>query len=164
MRFLKDFLFTDDYLIRGHVKTGEHRLSTFLNKTHRRFLNVEEATLIRHDGSDRIHVPNMQVCVHEILFAYEAEDTGDDVLRSLAEGARDEIHITACFSGPKPLQIAGNVHRRILDAKSGGHHDFIVMINPVHVEPVKNSDPEYDTIRHMPYAIINKNRIAFIFQ
>jgi len=164
MRFLKDYLFTDNFLIRGHVKTGEHRLSTFLNKTHKRFLDLEEATLIRHDGSGRIHAPKMQVRIHDILFAYESEDTGDDVLKSLAAGARDEIRMTACFNDSTSLQITGNVHRRVFDSTGARQHDFIVVIKPELRELAGSSAPDYDTLRNMPYAIVNKNRIAFLFQ
>jgi len=164
MRFLKDHLFTENFLIKGHVNTGEYRLSTFLNKIQKQFLEMEEVTLIRHDGRDRIHAPRMQVRIYDILFAYESEDAGDSVLKSLAEGVRDETYVTAYFNIPTPLQISGRVHKRIFDSIGTRQNEFIVVIKPEIQTLIENCTPEYDTIRDMPYAIINKNRVAFLFQ
>ncbi len=164
MIFMKDHLCTDTYLVRGHVTTGEHRLSTFLNKMPRQFLDVEAATLIRHCGGERMHVPEMKMHMREILFAYETENTGDDVLRSLAESAGNKVCVTAQFSGIMPLQITGKVYCRVLDSMARQPHGFIVMMEPVLRGFAENPGPEYDTVRNMPYAILNTNRIAFLYR
>ena len=164
MRFLKDHLFTEDFLIKGHINTGEYRLSNFLNKTHSRFLVVEEAILIRHNGSDPIHASWMQVRIQDILFAYESEETGDDVLRNLSEQSRNEARMTGYFNSTTPVQITGKVHKRVLDAGSTQQHNFFVVTEPEIQGLTVNPAPEYDTIRHMPYVIVNKNRLSFLFK
>lgn len=164
MRFLKDLLFTDLFLIKGHANTGGQRLSTFLNKTPKRFLEMEEATLIKHDGSDRFFSPWMQVRVNDIIFAHEMEVTGDEGLRLLAEREKDSIEITAYFSGITPLQLSGKVRKRALDSEALNDHDFIVMIEPILQGLTLNPAQEYAIVENLPYVILNKNRLAFIFQ
>lgn len=164
MRFLKDVLYTDTFLIKGHVKTGEKRLSTFLNNTRKHFIEVVEATLLRHNGRDRIPAPRMQVHIRDVLFAHESENTGDEVLRNLAKQQRDEIGITAYFSSSTPLQISGKIHKRAFDSNPNRNHDFIVVVQPEFQGLPGNTAPEYELFRDLQYVIVNRDRIAFLFQ
>jgi hypothetical protein len=162
MIFLKDYLYLETCLIRGHGRTGETRLSNFLNRTHQRFLEVEEAAVIWHDTGDRVQAPHMEVRIQDILFAYESEDTGDDILRNLAGHTRDEIEATAHFGGGNRLRISGKVSPRALDFKSARQHNFFVMIQPSLQGFPAGPVPEYRTIRQMPYAIVNMERLSIL--
>ena len=164
MRFLKDVLYTDTFLIKGHVNTGERRLSGFLNNTRNRFIEVEEATLIRHDGGDCIPAARMQVHIRDILFAHESEDTGDEVLRNLAKHKRDEIRMTAYFSSATPLQLSGRIPRRAFDQDAHLPDDFIVVVHPEFRGLPANDAPEYALLRDLHYVIVNRDRLAFLFQ
>ena len=164
MRFLKDVLYTDTFLIKAHVNTGERRLSGFLNDTRKRFIEVEEATLLKHDGGDRIPASRMQVHIRDILFAHESEDTGDEILRNLAKQQRDEIRMTAFFSSATPLQISGRIPRRAFDSDARRLHDFIVVVQPEFQGLPFKTAPEYDLFRNLHYVIVNRDRIAFLFQ
>jgi hypothetical protein len=164
MKFFKDLLFTDMFLIKGHVNTGGHRLSTFLNNAHRRFLDMEEATLIKHDGSGRITAAWIQVRVDDIIFAHELESSGDEGLKLLAERERDDIDIAAHFSGNPGLQLSGKVRKHTLDAETLSKHDFIVVIEPRFEGLAIPPDPEYAIFNNMSYAIVNRNRLALIFR
>jgi hypothetical protein len=164
MRFFKDILFTDTFLIKGHVNAGGQRLSTFLNNARKRFLDVEEATLIKHDGSGRITAAWVQVQVDDILFAHELEGSGDEGLKLLAERERDNIEIAARFGGIPCLQISGKVRKHFLDSDTPRVHDFIVIMEPRFEGLVIPPEPEYAVFENLPYAIVNRNRLALIFR
>ena len=164
MRYLKDLLFTDKYLIKGHVHTGSQRLSTFLNNTRKHFLEMEEATLIKHDGGDRTQAEWMLVRVNDILFAYEMEETGDEALRNLAAPDRAEIAVTVHLKYDPPMQLSGLVRSRAIDSDTPGNHDFFVMVKPMLQGFPAKAAPEYAVLRDIPYLIVNRDRIAFIFR
>jgi len=164
MRFLKDVLYTDTFLIKGHINTGDRRLSSYLNNARQRFIDVEEAVLVKHNGEDRIPASSMQVHIRDILFAHESEDTGDQTLRNLANQQRDEIGVTAYFSSLAPLQLSGRIHKRALDSDARRHYDFIVVVQPEFQGLPDNTAPEYDLLRNLDYVIVNRDRLAFLFR
>ena len=164
MRFLKDLLFTDRYLIKGHIKTGGQRLSTFLNSTRKRFLEMEEATLIKHDGGERIHAELVSVRLNDILFAYEMEEAGDEGLRNLGVQAKAELEITIYLSADMPLQMSGMVRTRAMNSDALRKHDFVVMLNPILRGFAAKPAPEYALLKNVPYLIVNRDRISIIFQ
>jgi hypothetical protein len=165
MRYLKDLLLTDRFFIKGHINTGGQRLSTFLNSTSKRLLEMEEVTLVKLDGEERVLSAWMQVRVDEIILAHEMEAAGDEGLRLLAErGRREEIAVTAHFSSNAPLQLLGKVSKRAIDCNSPRPHDFIVVLEPKLRGLTGKLAHEYAVFENLPYVIVNKNRLAFIFQ
>jgi hypothetical protein len=163
MRYLKDLLFTDTHLIKGHIHTGGQRLSTFLNTTRKRFLEMEEATLIKHSGGESAQAGKMLVSIDDILLAYEMEVTGDEAMRQLGDRIRDEMSITAHFSGDIPLELSGKVRKRAIDADVLRDHDFVVVLQPVLRGLTAKPAPEYSILEDPPYVIANRKRIAHIF-
>jgi hypothetical protein len=164
MRFLKDLIITDTFIIKGHANTGGQRLSTFLNSTRKRFLEMEEAMLVKHDGSSRVAAGWLQVQVNDILFAHELEDSGDEGLRHLSERNKDDYVVTAYFGGSLPLQLHGMVRQHALDSGTLRDNDFIVVVAPRLAGLAISALPEYALIENLPYAIVNKNRLALIFR
>ena len=163
MKYYKDVLFTDRYLIKGHVKTGSQRLSTFLCNARRRFVEMEGATLIDHDKLDRLQVERVLVSVDEILIAYEMEETGDEGLRTLGvrEKAEMEIHIE--LNAGTPIRLSGKVRRRTMEWGAFRNHDFIVVVDPaLDGFRIKHS-PEYSFLKGIRYMIVNSNRAAIIY-
>lgn len=162
MRYVKDLVFTDRYLIKGHAHTGAERLSSFLNSTRKHFLEMEEATLVKHDGGERIQTARIMVRVEDILFAHEMEETGDAVLRNLAARDKPEIPVAIHLRCHPPIQLSGLVRKRTMVSDKLLNHDFIVMVNPVIRGFTANSAPEYALLENVPYLIVNRNRITLI--
>jgi hypothetical protein len=162
MRFLKDFLFTDSYLIKGHIKTGEQRLSTFLNNTRRRFLEMEEPTLIGHDGLERVRTEFAMIRINEILLAYEMEDTGDEGMRTLGGQHTAELQIHVYLDSSQPLELSGKVRERALESEVHRAHDFIVVMSPVLKGFPEKLPPEFSFFSNAPYLIVNRDRVTLI--
>jgi hypothetical protein len=162
MKFHKDLLFTDKHLIKGHIKTGGQRLSTFLNSTRKKFLEMEEALLISHDGKDRIKTDFALVRINEILFAYENEETGDEVMRNLGGRQTAEQPILIHLNSTVPLQLSGKVRKRALESEAIRWHDFFVIMNPVLNGFSAKPAPEYSFIKNVPYLIVNRDRSAIM--
>jgi hypothetical protein len=163
MRYLKDLLFTDTYLIKGHINTGGQRLSTFLNNTRKCFLEMEEATLIKHIGGKSVQAGHILISIDDILLAHEMEITGDEGMRQLGDRARDEMAITAHFSGDIPLQLSGKVRKRAMDADMPRDHDFLVFLQPVLQGLTAKLAPEFSILENPAYVIANRKRISYIF-
>jgi hypothetical protein len=164
MRYLKDLLFTDQYLIKGHAHTGGQRLSSFLNSTRKRFLEMEEATLIKHNGGDRLQIEWMLLRVNDILFAYEMEQTGDAGLRNIAARDKPEMAVTIHLKWDTPMQLSGMVRKRAMNSDMLFNHDFLVMINPILQGVTAKPVPEYALLENVPYLIVNRDRIAFMMR
>lgn len=161
MRYVKDLLLTDMFLLKGHVKTGDQRLSTFLNTTPKRFLEMDEVTFVKHTGGESVSVPQMLVRVEEILLAHEMEETGDEGLKHLAEREKDEAAVTVFFGGAMPLQLSGKVSKRAVE-RATSRHDFIVVVEPVLQVFTGKASHEFAIFEDLPYLIANRARLAFI--
>ncbi len=164
MRYLKDLLFTDRFLIKGHAHTGGQRLSSFLNGARKRFLEMEESTVVQHSGGVRTQAEWMMVRVDDILFAYEMEQTGDEALRKLASRDKPEIPVVFHLKCSPPVQLSGLVRKRAIRSDMLPAHDFIVMVNPEIRGLPAESSPEHALLESAPYLIVNRDRISFIFR
>lgn len=162
MRFLKDLLFTDKHLIKGHVKTGGQRLSTFLNNNRKRLLEVEEAALITHHGGNRAQSSLLMARINDILFAYEMEESGDEGLRNLGGRDKAELAVQIHLASDAPLLLTGLVRKRALDSDATRRHDFLVLMKPSLKGFTAPAAPEYALIKGAPYLIVNRDRISII--
>ncbi len=164
MRYIRDLLLTDHFLIRGHINTGGQRLSTFLNNTPKSFLEVEETTLSSPAGSERFSAARIMVRLHEIILAHEIEEAGDETLKLLAEQEKNQTAVAAFFSGTRPFQLVGKVSERAIERTAGSHADFIVMVEPRFRETAGYAGVDYAAFRNLPYVIANRNRISVVFR
>ncbi len=160
MRYVKDLLVTDDFLIRGHVATGGRRLTDFLNATPRAFLEVDEATIVRHRGGAPDGPGAALVKVDEVLLAHElVEAGGDEGLRALAADADRELTgirlELACRSG---LSVTGRVGRRLF--ADLGANRFIVVDSPEVAGFFGLAGGVPGPIRDLRYLIVNRTRVA----
>ncbi len=162
MRYLKDLLVTDRFLIRGHIGTGGQRLTTFLNNTPRRYVEMNEATIVEHCRRDPSYFARTFVRLQEILLAYEMEETGDEILKTLAERDRYEVPVTAHFGGCLSLQIQGTMSRRVLDRDASGGLDFIIVLKPEIRGLANRTEGEYEVLDNLPYIIANRERMALL--
>jgi hypothetical protein len=164
MRYRKDRLVTDRFLLKGHANTGNHRLSTFLNNSRKHFLEMDDVTLIKHDGSENFTAEWMLVHMDDIILAHEIEETGDEGLKGLSERQKDEISVTVHFDGNSSLRLSGKVRKSTLNISGSRPHDFIVMVEPeIRGLPIAEI-PEYGIFENLSYVIVNRKRIAFITQ
>jgi hypothetical protein len=162
MRYLKDLLLTDTYLLRGHVNTGGQRLSTFLNTTPKRYVEMNEATLLCRNSAGPVAIRRLQVRIDEILLAHEMDEAGDETLRILAERAKDEAQLAIHFGGPLPLEVAGKASRRVVEREAAGVHDFMVIIDPAIRGLPDWAAHESALLNGLPYLIANRGRMALI--
>jgi hypothetical protein len=162
MRYLKYIFLTDTFLINGHLNTGGQRLSTFLNNTRRRLLNLDEVTLVNHIQGDSAQSAALLVRTDEILLAHELEEAGDERLRLLAEQGRDEVAISAHCSGTFPFQLSGSVSRHTLDRCASGRQGFIVILRPRLLIMGDKAVDRCAVFESLPYVIVNSNRLALI--
>ncbi len=162
MLFVKDLLLTETFLLKGHVKTGDQRLSTFLNSTRRQFLEMDEVTVVNHVRGERVLIAQTLVRVEEILLAHEMEETGDETLKHLAEREKDEVTVTAHFGGAMPLRFSGKASRRAIERDVSTPHDFVVVVEPKIPDLASRAAPEYAAFANLPYVIANRRRLALI--
>ncbi len=162
MRYLKYIFLTDTFIINGHLNTGGQRLSTFLNNTRRRLLNLDEVTFVNHIQGESAQSAALLVRTDDILLAHELEEAGDDRLRLLAEQGRDEVAISARFSGAFPFRLSGNVSRHTLDRCASSHQGFIVILRPRLLIIGDKAADRCGAFQDLPYVILNTNRLALI--
>jgi hypothetical protein len=164
MRYIRDLLLTDNFLIKGHIHTGGQRLSTFLNNTPRSFLEIEETTLTSPVHSERIAAARIMVRVDEIILAHEIEEAGDESLRLLAEMEKNQVEVTAFFGGTRPFQLAGKVSERAIERTRSRRYDFMVVVEPKFQETTGQAGHDYSAFENLPYVIANRNRVSMIFR
>jgi hypothetical protein len=161
MMYLKDMILTDTFLLKGHIGTGGHRLSSFLNNIPKRFLEIDEVTVTDPIRDVRFTNTRMMLRVEEIILAYEMAETGDESLRLMAAQERDEVTVTARFSGATQLIAYGRVSRRTLEHDMPGQHEFIVLSEP-RLEGLPGI--AQDAFKDVTYVIANRSRIALIYE
>ena len=162
MKYLKDLLITDRFLLKGHVDTGNQRLSNFLNDAGRHFIEMNEAALLIHEGGERISVPRMLLRTDEILIAHEIGDAGDEGMKALAERQKDDLDVANRFSRLPSLQLSGKVRKRAMNAGALYQNHFVVVVEPQITGLPLREASEYALMETVYYVIVNTHRIAFV--
>ncbi len=161
MKYFKDCFLTDDFFIKGHVPTGGGRLSTLLNRPHRQFVEVEDATCIRAPDC-RLQAARVLLRIDEILMAHEACEAGDCGLRVLAGQAAERVEVVVHVSGRAPLEVRGRLRRSLYEREDPGMRPFVVLTEP----RIRASDGAADLVRRFPekldYVILNLGRASLI--
>lgn len=164
MDFVKDLILTESFLIKGTVRTGERRLSTHLNSMSGPFVEVRDATMIGVNQGERIVSSRALIQSREILLAHELIDlAGDAVLKQLSEVGRERVLVSLYLGGKLPLEVSGKLLRGAYDRNDLGDRDFLVMIDPVIEGLSGHSEREFKTLLDVPYVIINRRRVAYLF-
>jgi hypothetical protein len=123
---------------------------------------MEEPTLIRHDGLDRIQTEFAMIRINEIMIAYEMEETGDEGMRNLGGQHAAELQIHIYLNANPPLQVSGRVRKRTIESEALRKHDFIVLMNPVLKGSSGKLPPECAFFANVPYLIVNRDRAILI--
>lgn len=164
MEYVKDLFLTDSFLIKGYVKTGGRRLSTWLNNYKARFIEVHDATLVGVNQGDRIVTARAMINVDEILLANELIDSaGDHSLRALADGDKDRALVNLYFGGKLPLEVSGKMLKRAYNRTDLGEQDFLVVTEPSVEGLNAKKQREFAVLKRAAYLIVNRKRIAYVF-
>jgi hypothetical protein len=98
-------LYTDAYVVRGSLRTRQHRLSDILNLAEEDFLVLADATFKRFGQAGVAHEAAFaQVNLSAVLFA-----VADSTVEPVAELRTPKVTETARISIP-PFEIVGRIH------------------------------------------------------
>jgi len=161
---VKDLFLTDSFLVKGYVKTGGRRLTTYLNSLSSRFLEVHDATMIGVQKGDRIVTARAMVSVEEVLLANELiESAGDEMMKSLADPEKDRTLVNLYFSGKLPIEVTGKMLRRAYNRSDLGEQDFLVVTEPSIDGLGSHKAREFSVLKQAPYVVVNRRRLAYVF-
>ncbi len=164
MEYVKDLFLTDSFLVKGYVKTGGRRLSTFLNSYGSHFLEVHDATMIGVVKGDRIVTARAMINIREILLAHELiESAGDELQKTLADPAKDRALVNLYFSGKLPIEVTGKMLSRAYNRNDLGSQDFLVVTEPSIEGMGGKAAREFSVLKRASYLIVNRRRLAYVF-
>ena len=163
LTIVSDLLLTDSFLIKGNVENKYTRLSTILDEYRRYFIKVRDATLIDLNSCERITTPLLQVNVDEILLGHEFLDSGGD--QHLRELAKNQVlhRVRVFYTGALNVEFGGEVKPGAYEADDRSSRRFFIMRNPVVRGFNDPGDPDLKLLNKMPYAILNKLRLSYIY-
>lgn len=163
LTIVSDLLLTDSFLIKGSIENKYTRLSQVLDEHRRYFLKVRDATLVDLNSCERIQTPLLHVNVDEILLAHEFLDSGGD--QHLRELARDNnLHrVRVFYTGSLNVEFAGEVRPGCYEADDRSTRRFFVMRSPVMRGFNERGDEDLKLLTKLPYAILNKLRLSYIY-
>lgn len=164
LTIVSDLLLTDCFLIKGNVEHKYARLSQVLDEHRRYFLRVRDATLIDLKSLDRIRTPLVHVNVDEILFAHEYLDEAGDEYRRLLSANQQELHrVRMFYTGNLNVELSGFVRPGAYEADDHVSRRFIVMRKPTLRGFDARSDAELEGLQSLPYLIVNKLRLSYVY-
>jgi hypothetical protein len=160
---VSDLLLTDSFLIKGNVEGKYTRLSQILDEQRKYFLKVHDATLVDLNSCERIQTPMLHVNVDEILLAHEFLDGGGD--QHMRDLARDQKlnRVRVFYTGALNIEFAGEVRPGCYEADDRSTRRFFTMRSPVVRGFNERNDPDLKLITKLPYAILNKLRLSYIY-
>jgi len=163
LTIVSDLLLTDSFLIKGNIENKYSRLSQVLDEHRRYFLKVHDATLVDLNSCERIQTPMLHVNVDEILLAHEFLDTGGDQhMRELQKDAKLN-RVRVFYTGSLNVEFAGEVRPGSYEADDRTSRRFFTMRNPVVRGFNPREDQDLKLITKLPYAILNKLRLSYIY-
>lgn len=160
-----DLFLTDAFLIKGNVENKYTRLSKLLDEHRKVFIRMRDVTLIDLNSCDRINTPLLHMNVDEVLMAHEYLDEAGDTSR--AELARDQEEtlqkVRVFYTGSLNVEIAGQIQPQAYEVSDKSARRFFVMREPRLRGFKDQSDPELQQLLDLPYAILNKTRLSYIY-
>ncbi len=155
---------TPRFVVKGTVRSGELRLSSYLNAQRRPWLTIDHVTFSDFSGREKVTARRAQLRLADVLFAHEFLDlAGDPVRKKLAQTeARDYRMVSHGFRAPSRLELVGRVRRDLLDPAS--NDDFFVAMEPL-LRGFEGSDAaELEPIKNLSYAIVARSQLHAFFE
>jgi len=149
-------VYTDAYVVRGSLRTRQHRLSDILNFAEEDFLVLSDATLERF-GQGRVtrHAEFAQVNLAAVLFA-----VADSTVEPVPELRTPKVAETALISIP-PFEIIGRIHllpeRGLREALQELTGRFIPITDATYASDVAGEAP-----RTAPMVAVNHARAQIL--
>ena len=155
---------TARFFVKGTVRTGDLRLSSFLNSVRRPLLQIDSVTFVDFDLGDRIVARRASLRLSDVLLAFEFLDLAGDPLRKrLSQPEEQEFKmVSAYFRSPSKIEVLGRVRRNELDATPG--EDFFVLREPLLRGLGEKATPELESLKNLPYAIVNRSQLHCFFE
>jgi len=163
LTIVSDLLLTDAFLIKGQVENKYTRLSQLMDEYRKFFIKIRDATLIDLNSRDRINTPILHVNLDEVIMAHELIETaGDRYAAQLADGIKHQ-RVRVFYTGNLNVEIAGQVRPGAYEADDRSTRRFFVMQRP-EVRGMKlDGDQDLELLKGLPYAILNKTRLSYIY-
>ena len=164
LTIVSDLFLTDSFLIKGQVENKYTRLSQLLDEYRKYHLKIRNATLIDLGTQDRIQTPLLHINVDEIILAHEfLDNAGDPFAANLADDDREQHRVRVFYTGNLNVEISGNIRPNSYESSDRATRRFFVMDKP-EVRGLKfKGDVDLKLLKDMPYAILNKSRVSYIY-
>jgi hypothetical protein len=162
---VEDLLLTDAFLVKGRIEGKFTRLFKVLEGYERQFLIVDSAMMIDLRLGEVVRTPRVHINLSELLLVHELVDgSGDYYQKQLSQEARPEkgIRVRAFYRGGVNLELAGSIRPQAYD-RQGLDRRFFVMEDCVLRGLDLSVAPELSIIEKLPYAIVNKSRISYLY-
>lgn len=155
---------TPRLVVKGTVRTGELRLSSWLNAARRPWLQIEQATFVDLASGEKVAARRASLRLADVLFAHEFLDLGGDpVRRKLAQSESADFRMVSCwFRAPSRLELVGRVRREALDPAAT--EEFFVVLEPLLRGGEAREQPALEPCRHLRYAIVQRSQLHGFFE
>lgn len=155
---------TARFVVKGTARTGDLRLSSFLNAARRPWLPIDHVTFSDLVTGEKIAARRAMLRLADVLFAHEFLDlAGDPVRKKLAQGqAPDFRMVSSYFRPPSRLEMVGRVRRESLDP--AGSDDFFVVVEPLLRGIDEAQKGELEALKNLPYAIVQRSQLHGYFE
>jgi len=163
LTIVSDMFLTDSFLIKGEVEGKYDRLSHLLDEHRKYFLKVRNATLVDLNTCDRITTPLLHVNMDEILLAHEFLDSAAD---AQAAELYKNVHfnkVRVFFTGHLNVEVGGEVRPGSYEVDDRATRRFFVMRNPSLRGFNARGDNDLGQLIDLPYVIVNKTRLSYIY-
>lgn len=162
---VEDLVLTDAFLIKGRVDGKFARLVNVLNSWKKDFLVVSSALMIDLRRGEEIRTPRVHVHTGELVLAHELVDgAGDYYQKMLSDGSEpDRTRIRTFCHGQISLELAGWIRPGAYEGQAAKEQRFFVMENCTVRGLDLDVSPELAILTKLPYAIVNRCRIAYLY-
>lgn len=161
--FVEDLFLTDVFLVKGRLPNKNKRLTNLLEDYQRTFLPVQDATLVSLRNNEVIRTPSVMVNVSEVILAHElVEVAGDEGLRRLAAGQGKRSRIRAFYNGIVQFELAGQIEAGAYESHPLTGRRYFIMEKPG-VRGLDLAHPELAVLKNLDYAIVRKDRMAYVY-
>jgi len=160
---VSDLFLTDSFLIKGEVERKHARLSQVLDEHRKFFIKVRNATLVDLNTCDRIQTPLLHVNTDEILVAHEFLDQAGDAQLAALHRDHKLVKVRAFFTGHLNVEVGGECRPGAYEADDRMTRRFFVMRNPQVRGFNAKEDSDLQLLFKLPYVIVNKARLSYVY-
>lgn len=164
LTLVSDVFLTEHFLIKGTVDNKYTRLSQLLDGHRKRFLKIQDATLVDLKSRDRIQTPQLHVNLDEVILAHEFLDTASDRgMAQLAQHADWTHRVRVFYTGSLNLEVAGDIRPGCYELSDQRAGRFFVIKNPTLRGVEWDGDDDLKLLSTLDYAILNRERLAYLY-